>query len=102
MPFILVFHRFQELPIGCEKLLALPHAKLYTLTPNSHHKCAITFIPSEKKVTLKLPNGSLYKILGTPNTRPRATCAIINRPNIKFNIKSFRPIKILRIENNIK
>ena len=101
-PFILVFHKFYELPIGCEKLLALPHAKLYTLTPSNTNRQAVTFIPSEKKVTLKLPNGDKYKILGTPNSRPKATCVIINRPNIGFKIKQFRPIKIMKIENNIK
>ena len=103
-PFILVVHKFFELPLGCEKLLALPHAKLYTLTPSrvNNFKQAITFIPSEKKVTLLLPSGEKYKILGTPNTRPKATCVIINRPNIKFKIKPFRQIKIAKIENNIK
>ena len=101
-PFILIFHRFYDLPIGCEKLLALPHAKLYTLTNSTGPRTALTFVPSEKKVTLKLPGGNLYQILGTPNIRPKSTCAIINRPNPNFKIRSFRHIKIIKIENNIK
>ena len=107
--FILIFHKFHELPIGCEKLLALPTAKQITLTPFTSNvnpsetfKQAISFVPSEKKVTLQLHNGNKYKLLGTPNIRPKATCAIINRPNSQFKGKSFRPFKILKVQNNIK
>ena len=75
--FIFVFHVFAELPLGCERLLSLPHARLEKLT----EKHAISFFPSEKRVTIQVPNQGSYVFLGTPNIRPKSICAIINTPN---------------------
>ena len=101
--FIFIFHVFAELPLGCERLLSLPHARLEKLT----EKQAITFFPSEKKVTLQVPYQGKYVLLGTPNIRPKAIYAIINTPNksrLKQNRKRklFQPCKITQVKNNIK
>ena len=96
--FILVFHKIYELPLGSEKLLSLPKVKLVKLAPLNHNN-VITFFPSEKRVTLELKNGDKYMVLGTPNTRPRATYAIINKVD---KVKMAKFPKILKIVNNIK
>lgn len=101
--FIFVFHIFAELPLGCERLLTLPHARLEKLTD----KHAVSFFPSEKRVTIKVPNQGPYVFLGTPNIRPKALCAIINTPNsskARHNRKRkrFQHCPILKIKNNIK
>ena len=98
--FIFLFHKIFELPMGCEKLLSLPNTKLVKLAPSEHSKNVLTFFPSEKRVTLLLPNGQDYLILGTPNTRPRATYAIINKG--KYFTKHWQFPKIQKIVNNIK
>ena len=86
--------------MGCDKLLTLPNTKLVKLAPSDINKNVITFFPSEKRVTLLLSNGEKSLILGTPNTRPRATYAIINRgKNINSHCKF---PKIFKIANNIK
>ena len=54
--FIFIFHVFAELPLGCERLLALPHARLEKLTDRH----AVTFFPSEKRVTLQVPGQGKY------------------------------------------
>ena len=98
--FIFLFHKFYELPMGCDKLLTLPNTKLVKLAPREGLNNVITFFPSEKRVTLLLPNGEKYGILGTPNTRPRATYAIINYG--KNVTKRCQFPKILKVVNNIK
>ena len=98
--FIFLFHKIYELPMGCEKLLTLPNTKLVKLAPLDDNKNVVTFFPSEKKVFLKSYNGEKHLILGTPNTRPRATYAIINKgKNITTHWKF---PKIHKIINNIK
>ena len=101
--FIFVFHVFAELPLGCERLLALPHARLERLT----QKHAVSFFPSEKRVTIDVPKQGPYVFLGTPNIRPKAVCAIINTPN-KNKLRNSRKRKFFQqcpiktIKNNIK
>ena len=98
--FIFLFHKIFELPMGCDKLLTLPNTKLVKLAPLDGNNNVITFFPSEKRVTLLLPNNEKYLILGTPNTRPRATYAIINKG--KPNTAHCKFPKIFKIVNNIK
>ena len=98
--FIFIFHKIFELPLGCEKLLLLPNSKLVKLAPQNGCNSVLTFFPSEKKVTLKLHDGSSYSILGTPNTRPRATYAIVNGGYKNPKIGSLP--KIEKISANIR
>ena len=86
--------------MGCDKLLTLPNTKLVKLAPSEDNKNVLTFFPSEKKVTLLLSNGEKKLILGTPNTRPRATYAIINCGKVRRTHRQFP--KIYKIANNIK
>ena len=99
--FIYVYHQFDELPLAVVRLLALPTTRQVKLT----EKQAITFIPSEKRVTLEHPDNTTSVVLGTPNIRPRLTNAIINDPiKSKWNRprRRFRVSKIINIKNNIK
>lgn len=98
--FIFLFHKIFELPMGCEKLLTLPNTRLVKLAPSEYSKNVLTFFPSEKRVTLMLPNGQDYLILGTPNTRPRATYAIINKGKNLTKHLQFPTIR--KVVNNIK
>ena len=98
--FIFLFHKIFELPLGCDKLLTLPKTELVKLAPLDGNNNVITFFPSEKRVTLLLPSKEKYEILGTPNTRPRATYAIINKGR-KVAIRKQFP-KIVKIVKNIK
>ena len=86
--------------MGCEKLLTLPNTRLVKLAPSDYSKNVLTFFPSEKRVTLLLPNGQDYLILGTPNTRPRATYAIINKGTKLTKHLQFPTIR--KVVNNIK
>ena len=78
-PFVLVFHRFEELPLAVSPLLKHKNTKLVLITT----KQAITYFPAEKTVVLThLPNGKKLKqpvtIRGQPNVRPRAMMAIFH------------------------
>ena len=99
--FIFVFHQFDELPLAIVRLLSLNSTRQVLLSD----KKAVTFIPSEKRVTLENPDGTTSVILGTPNIRPRLTKAIINDPfTSKWNRprKRFRPSVVKSVKNNIK
>ena len=99
--FIFVFHQFEELPLAIVRLLSLKSTRLVKLTK----KQPVTFIPSEKRVTLEHPDGTKSTVLGTPNIRPRLTNAVINDPsNSKWSRprKIFRPSLIVSVKENIK
>ena len=100
--FILVLHQFDELPLACVKLLQVPTIRRIDLSSDK----AVTFIPSEKRVTLELPDGTHYKFLGTPNIKPRATFALVNdiRTKSRKNRKRkfFKQCRIVSVKNNIK
>ena len=99
--FIFVFHQFDEIPLAVVRLLSLKSTRLIQLTKNQ----PITFIPSEKRVTLEHPDGTSNTVLGTPNIRPRLTNAIVNDPVGSKWLrprKRFRPSKIVSVKDNIK
>ena len=99
--FILLYHQFDEIPLAIVKLLALPTVRHVRLTD----KQAITFIPSERRVTMEHPDGTISTVLGTPNIRPRLTNIIINDPaksNWNRPRRKFRQFKIISVKNNIK
>ena len=78
-PFVLLFHRFEEIPLAISPLLRHPNSKLVLIT----NKKAITYFPAEKTVDLiHLPNGQPLKnrsiIRGQPNIRPRALMAVFH------------------------
>ena len=99
--FIFVYHQFDELPLAVVRLLSLTSTRHLTLTD----KQAITFIPSEKRVTLRHSDNTQSTVLGTPNIRPRLTNVVINDPKrSKWDRprKKFRPSQIVAVKNNIK
>ena len=78
-PFVLVFHRFEELPLAVTPLLKHKKSRLVLIS----EKKALTFFPAEKTVTLtKYPDGTPLKhptvIRGVPNLKPRALMAIFH------------------------
>ena len=101
LKFIFVFHQFDEIPLSVVRLLSLESTRLVRLTNGQ----PVTFIPSEKRVTLEHPDGTKNTVLGTPNIRPRLTNAIINDPSKSSwwrPRKKFRPSKIVSVRDNIK
>ena len=78
-PFVLLFHRFEELPLAITPLLKHPKSQLVLISANK----AITYFPAENAVDLThLPNGTPLepeiRIRGQPNVRPKALMAVFH------------------------
>lgn len=79
IPFVLLFHRFEEIPLAIAPLLSHPRTQLVMLADRK----AITYFPAEKSIDLThLPNGQPMQkpvqIRGQPNVKPRAIMAIFH------------------------
>ena len=79
IPFVLLFHRFEELPLAITPLLNHRKSILVMVADRK----AITYFPAEKDVTLThLPNGKPLPtpthIRGQPNVKPRALMALFH------------------------
>ena len=78
-PFVLLFHRWEEIPAALATILYHKKTILVCLTNTN----ALTFFPAEKTVQLQhLPDGTAINdpvtIRGQPNVRPRALMAIFH------------------------
>ena len=82
--FVLVYHQFQEQPLGCESLLAWRSSRLVNLS----HRKAISFIPSEEMRILKCESAPDFHFNGSPNIRPKSTNMIINDPFLSSKRKN--------------
>ena len=79
-PYVLVFHKWEELPMAIAPLLIQEDTILVRVS----HGQALTFFPAEKTVKIDcLPDGTKLKeptiIRGQPNVRPRALMAILHK-----------------------
>ena len=78
-PFVLLFHKWEELPLAVAPLLKFNNTILVRISNGN----ALTYFPAEKNVTIThLPDGTKIvpevKIRGQPNVRPRALMAIFH------------------------
>lgn len=73
--FILLYHSFQEIPLGLERFLNLKTCSNQTVS----NKMAVTYFPSESIHVIDL-DGRRMKINGTPNVRPKAIMMLVNNP----------------------
>ena len=78
-PFVMIFHRWEELPLSLAPILAHKKSILVLLSRDT----ALTYFPAEKEQFLThLPDGKPLKkpisLRGQPNVRPRALMAIFH------------------------
>ena len=86
-PFVLLVHRWEEMPVALTPLIRHKKSILVCLTKEN----ALTFFPAEKTVTIThLPDGKKLNdprvIRGQPNVRPRSLMAIFHccQPSVRL------------------